>query len=188
MKLAINLNRAIRTRTSNRLVCVFFCAFPITPWSDNGSPGAVLRWSTVSPELTAFLVVSSGERFFAGAGGYLIVVSSGGRPFPGDGDVFSQQKNQLMCWFFVANQNCAEIMQRHEWQHILFFAFHKDFMIEIHTFLIYSSGPTKNKIFRWSKQLPLPYPCSLMVVCVSLHLFGNRIQTICKQLTSPGLH
>ena len=110
MKLAINLNRAIRTCISNQLVRVFFCAFPITPWSDSGSPGAVLRWSTVSPELTAFLVVSSGERFFAGAGGYLIVVPSGGRPFPGDGDVFSQQKNQLMSRFFC----CESELRRND--------------------------------------------------------------------------
>ena len=60
--------------------------------------------------MTAFLVVSSGERFFAGAGGYLIVVSSGGRPFPGDGDVFSQQKNQLMCRFFC----CESELRRND--------------------------------------------------------------------------
>lgn len=41
-----------------------------------------------------------------------------------------------------------EMMQSHEGQHALIFAFRKDFMIEIHTFLICSSGPTKNKIFR----------------------------------------
>lgn len=56
---------------------------------------------------------------------------------------FRNKKTSLCAGFFVANQNCAEMMQRHEWQYILFFAFHKDFMIEIHTFLIYSSGPTK---------------------------------------------
>lgn len=75
-----------------------------------------------------------------------------------------------------------EMMQRHERKHAFFFAFRKDFMVEVHTLLICSSGPTKNKIFRWSKQLPIPYPCSLMIVCVTLRICGNRIQTIKKQL------
>ncbi len=41
-----------------------------------------------------------------------------------------------------------EMMQRHERKHTFFFAFRKDFMVEVHTLLICSSGPTKNKIFR----------------------------------------
>jgi hypothetical protein len=40
------------------------------------------------------------------------------------------------------------MMQRHERKHTFFFAFRKDFMVEVHTLLICSSGPTKNKIFR----------------------------------------
>jgi hypothetical protein len=42
----------------------------------------------------------------------------------------------------------AEVKTGARREHALFFAFRKDFMIEIHTFLICSSGPTKNKIFR----------------------------------------
>lgn len=102
-------------------------------WFIDGAPDAVLRWTTASPEVSAAFRYPPPTN---------IASPEVATHFISDDKGIHRIAVQEIALVEESFRR-IEMMQRHERKHAFFFAFRKDFMVEVHTLLICSSGPTK---------------------------------------------